>query len=79
MKRHDAKMATLYVAHAGAELTCVTPDGEIEWTVGYLPGIHKLDKLADHMSEGDELELGGAATIRLKWPSTAPKTQSKPS
>lgn len=59
----DVANARFLVGLPGGNVSCISPDGEVRWQVGYSGGIHFTDQLVNFMFPGDELQLEGAISL----------------
>lgn len=67
LSSHEMRNAIVMVAGA-ATLTCIDPDGEIQWAEGLNVGRYPLSDWLPFMAEGSELEVSGAASILIQTP-----------
>jgi hypothetical protein len=65
MDYKQLRTARFMVAMIGGDLICHTPDGEVRWTLGLLPGIHKGADLLPFVEEADLLEWTDGITPLL--------------
>ncbi|NHM20312.1 hypothetical protein [Tritonibacter mobilis] len=64
IKKRDIGNARLFVGLEGAQVECLNPKtGEINWQVGFAPGIHFMSQLRDNMVAGEILRVEGQATV----------------
>lgn len=59
MKKNKIATVRFFVGLNGGEVRCVSPEGEVRFSVGLTPGIHFANTYQPFMQNGDELELSG--------------------
>lgn len=63
IERNQLVGGRFFVGFDGGQVTCITPDGEVRWQLGFQSGSHDAGKVVEFMYPGDLLELDGSMSL----------------
>lgn len=59
LKKRDIARTRVFAGMDGGEIHCISPEGEMRWKLGFMPGYHHVNFFETAMGPRDELEVHG--------------------